>query len=130
MLIIPIGLSSINRKPTVVNPIKKEKPKYYVVKATVYTVDNKQTDSTPNITSTGYILDSINPRKHKIIAVSRDLKKILRYGSKVRVSGTGRLDGVYTVRDLMNKRWKRKIDILINPHDEMRSYNNVKIYPL
>ncbi len=46
----------------------------------------------------------------KIIAVSRDLlsKYGMRNGTKVRISG---LPGYYRVRDKMNKRYKKRIDI-------------------
>ena len=46
-----------------------------IVTLTTYTIDPLQTDDTPLITASGFKLDSINPRKHRIIAISRDLKK-------------------------------------------------------
>lgn len=47
----------------------------------------------------------------KAIAVSRDLiKKGLGHETRVRIDG---LDGEYVVRDKMNKRWKKKIDIFM-----------------
>ena len=71
-----------------------------------------------------------NPKRHKLIAVSRDLKRKMKYGSKVYVKGTGKHDGVYVVRDLMNKRYKKRIDILIGHNDNQRSYHKVKIYKI
>jgi 3D (Asp-Asp-Asp) domain-containing protein len=50
------------------------------------------------------------------------LKKKLKFGEKVKVSNAGKYNGVYYVRDLMNSRWKNKIDILINPDD-----NHIKL---
>jgi hypothetical protein len=44
------------------------------------------------------------------------------------VKGAGKLDGVYTVRDLMAKRWTKKIDILINPDESGTKIRRVKIY--
>jgi 3D (Asp-Asp-Asp) domain-containing protein len=46
----------------------------------------------------------------KIIAVSRDMltRYGLRNGSKVKIGG---LPGYYTVRDKMNKRYRKRIDI-------------------
>jgi 3D (Asp-Asp-Asp) domain-containing protein len=46
----------------------------------------------------------------KIIAVSRDMltRYGLRNGSKVKIGG---LSGYYTVRDKMNKRYRKRIDI-------------------
>ncbi len=103
---------------------------YYTVQATVYTSNPKETDSTPNITASGFRLDPSNPKKHRIIAVSRDLKQKLGFGKRVRIEGAGIHNGEYTVRDVMNKRWTNKIDILINPQDPPISYKGVKVYPL
>ena len=75
------------------------------VSATAYNSLKGQTDSTPNIAAWG---DKLEPGM-KVIAVSRDLLKMgLRYNTLVRIKG---LDGVFWVKDKMNKRWKRKIDI-------------------
>ena len=76
------------------------------VTATAYTSHRNQTDETPFLAAWN---NRIRPGM-KVIAVSRDL--ITRYGitngRKVRISG---LKGIYTVRDKMNKKWRRKIDI-------------------
>ncbi len=108
--------------------IEKKHIPYEVVTATTYTVSAGETDSTPLITASGFKLDSLNPKKHKIIAVSRDLKRKYRFGQKVRVKGAGKLDGIYTVRDVMARRWRKKIDILINPDDDGTKIRKVKIY--
>ena len=108
--------------------IEKKHIPYDVVTVTTYTVSAGQTDSTPLITASGYKLDSVNPKKQKVIAISRDLKRKYKFGQKVRVKGAGKLDGVYTVRDLMAKRWTKKIDILINPDESGTKIRRVKIY--
>ena len=108
--------------------IEKEKLPYDIVTVTTYTVSPDQTDSTPLITASGFKLDSLNPKKHKVIAISRDLKRKYKFGQKVRVKGAGKLDGIYTVRDLMAKRWTKKIDILINPEDDGNKFRRVKLY--
>lgn len=112
-------------------PISKKSVKLYeLVKVTMYTVDPKQTDSTPTETASGFIVDSLNPKKHRIIAVSHDLKRKMKWGQKVRIEGIGKFSGVYTVKDLMNKRWKKRIDILINPKDKALVFNKAKLYIL
>lgn len=110
--------------------IEKQKIDYHLVTATTYTIREEQTDSTPLITASGYKLDSLNPKKDKVIAVSRDLKRKFRFGEKVRIKGAGKLDGVYTVRDVMNRRFTKKIDILINPDDSGNKWTKVKMYPI
>lgn len=76
------------------------------VHATAYTSHRRQTDKTPFLAAWN---NRIRPGM-KIIAVSRDLiyKYGLGNGKRVRIQG---LPGYYTVRDKMNKRYRRRIDI-------------------
>jgi 3D (Asp-Asp-Asp) domain-containing protein len=108
--------------------MKKAVPiSYDLVTVTTYTNSAEQTDSTPNITASGYKLDSLNPRRHRIIAISRDLKKKYKFGTKVKIMDAGSYNGVYVVEDVMNKRYKNRIDILINPDDKHTKLYNIKI---
>lgn len=75
------------------------------VTATAYNSLAYQTNSNPHITAFG---DSLKPGL-KCIAVSRDLLKIgLKHNTPVKIEG---FDGVYLVKDKMNRRWKNRIDI-------------------
>lgn len=76
------------------------------VQATAYTSHRGQTDSTPFLAAWN---NRIRPGM-KVIAVSRDLirRHGLGNGKKVRIQG---LPGTYTVRDKMNKRLSKHIDI-------------------
>ena len=87
--------------------------KVEVVTLTTYSPNEGETDSTPNITASGFKIDVDNPGKHKIIAVSRDLKRKWKFNQKVRIRKAGKYNGVYTVKDVMNKRHKKRIDILV-----------------
>ena len=89
-----------------------------VVTLTTYSVTEGETDDSPTITASGFEIDEDNPKKHRIIAVSRDLKRKLRFGEKVVLSNAGKFNGVWYVRDLMNSRFRNKIDILINETDK------------
>lgn len=100
------------------------------VTLTTYTTSEKETDSTPNITASGFKIDTLNPMKHRIVAVSRDLKKKWRFGTKVRITGAGKYNGTYYVRDLMNKRYKKRIDILIGANDKQTKLRKIKIYKI
>lgn len=99
-----------------------------IVTLTTYTASESETDSTPNITASGFKIT--NPKKHRIIAVSRDLKRKMKWGSKVRIVGAGKYDGTYRVHDLMNKRYRKRIDILIGHNDKQTKLRKVKIYKL
>ena len=60
-----------------------------VVTLTTYSVTEEETDDSPTITASGFEIDEDNPKKHRIIAVSRDLKRKLRFGEKVVLSNAG-----------------------------------------
>ncbi|MFT7824783.1 MAG: LysM peptidoglycan-binding domain-containing protein [Sulfurimonas sp.] len=76
------------------------------VTATAYTSSLKETDSTPFLAAWN---NRLVPGM-KSIAVSRDLLSMygMDNGTKVRISG---LPGIYKVRDKMNKRYRKRIDI-------------------
>jgi 3D (Asp-Asp-Asp) domain-containing protein len=108
--------------------IEEKEEDYVSVNVTTYSIKAAQTDETPLITASGFVLDSINPKKDRVIAVSRDLKKKIKFGQRVRVTGIGKYDGIYVVRDLMHHRWRKKIDILINPDDKPISFRKAKLF--
>lgn len=78
------------------------------VTATAYTLRPQETkDYAPGIAAWG---DKLEPGM-KAIAVSRDLIPMgLDHETEVRIEG---LSGTYIVRDKMNKRWEKKIDIFM-----------------
>ncbi len=97
------------------------------VTVTMYHPVPKQTDSSPYITASGFRLNRKNPKKDRIIAISRDLKEKLDFGDTVILKGIGKWDGEYVVHDVMNKRFKNRIDILINPNDEATMFKEAKL---
>ena len=99
-----------------------------IVTLTTYSVTEAQTDSTPLVTASGFNINPNNPKRHRIIAVSRDLKRKYKFGQKVRIEGAGKYNGIYTIRDLMHHRWKNKIDILINPSDKHTKLRKIKMF--
>ena len=98
-----------------------------VVSLSTYKADTTETDSTPLITASGFKLDSLNPKKHRVIAISRDLKELFSFGDKVKLSNAGKFDGIWIIHDVMNKRYRNKIDILINHGDRQMSLKGVVI---
>ena len=99
-----------------------------MVTATIYHATPEQTDSTPHITASNKIIDLGNPQKHRWIAVSRDLEaKGLVFGVKVKVTGAGDLDGIWTVQDRMNRRWLSRIDFLVNEDMTGGKWENVRV---
>jgi 3D (Asp-Asp-Asp) domain-containing protein len=92
---------------------------------TTYSANIAETDSTPNLTASGFEIDLDNPKKHRILAISRDLKRELKWGEKVVLENAGRFNGIWYVRDLMNPRFRNKIDVLINEGDKPTKLYNV-----
>jgi 3D (Asp-Asp-Asp) domain-containing protein len=79
--------------------------KSFVVTATAYNSLAYQTSSNPSITAFG---DSLKPGL-RYIAVSRDLLDSgLVHNTKVKLEG---FDSLFTVKDKMNRRWRKRIDI-------------------
>lgn len=100
----------------------------YVVTATVYHAIEGQCDDSPLVTASGAkIASAESAYDYRYLAVSRDLLDVFPYGTIVEVSGCGELDGVYTVADTLNKRYKGYIDILINPDMRGGKWEGVRI---
>ena len=100
-----------------------------LVTVTIYHADPKQTDSTPFITASNQTIDSLNPAKHRWIAVSRDLEPLgFTFGACVYIEGISEeLDGEWEVQDRMNKRWKKRIDLLVNKNRMCCRWDNIKL---
>ena len=102
--------------------------KIIIVTATIYHATPSQTHSTTFITARNQIINPDCPLCHRWIAVSRDLEaKGLTFGVKVRVTGTGYLDGIWTVQDRMNQRWENRIDFLVNDSIKSGKWDKVRI---
>ena len=103
------------------------------VKATMYHPVEAQCDDTPLITADGSRIHPYQVSEWNWIAVSQDLLVknggFLNYGDKVYVKGTHK-DGIYTVRDCMNKRKTFQIVILESIGTNQYKYDEVEIFAL
>lgn len=107
--------------------LKRNKPKIEIVTLTIYSPNSGQTDKTPHLTASGFKIDSNNPGKHKIIAISRDLKKKWKFNTRVKILNAGRYNGIYIVKDLMNKRHRKRIDILVSKNRKPIKLTGIKV---
>lgn len=99
-----------------------------LVTATIYHAVPEQTNADYLTTASLKKIDRDNPQGHRWIAVSRDLERLgFVFGTRVCVSGAGDMDGIWRVEDRMNRRWKRKIDFLVNEEMQFGKWDNVKI---
>lgn len=104
---------------------------YDNVVATVYHPVPEQTDDTPNITADGTMIEIDNASDYRYIAVSRDLHK--RYGgtfdfNDIVYINSDEISGFYIIKDLMNKRFTKRIDFLHSPETPAFKLDNVELY--
>ena len=101
------------------------------VTVTMYHPVKHQTDGTPDILADGTKITIHKASEYKYVAVSRNLLKrwggLLDYGDFIVLKGTGGKDGVYQVKDTMNKRFVNRIDILESPGGNPYKYTSAKI---
>lgn len=99
------------------------------VTITCYQPVVKQCDKQPLITASGHRIDLKKLAKGHIkwCAISRDLLYLFPIDSLIYIEGFGN----YIVKDIMHKRMRHKVDILIHPKNRKRVYaTNVKIKKL
>lgn len=90
-------------------PVPIRQVKEIRVTVTRYNPVRSQCDNTPSITADG---SRIKTGKEKWIAISPDLLEHFKYGDRITLTGTGSVDGTYTIHDRMHPKWIRRIDIL------------------
>lgn len=102
---------------------------------TVYHPTNKQCDATPLITASNSKInvDDLKNQNIRWMALSRDLLKRWKgefhYGDTVLVSsGDSQIDGLWVVKDTMNKRYKKHGDLLFDSEvRKLGKWKNVEI---
>lgn len=108
--------------------IRKKKNIITHVTVTCYQPVEAQCDSDPLITADGSKIDLKKLKRGEIkwCAISRDLLWLFPKDKPKRVHIEGY--GIYEVRDVMNKRFNHRLDILLHPSDDtMILDKNVKV---
>lgn len=104
---------------------------HQTVTASCYRATIGQCDNTPLITADGSLIDTNQVDKLRWIAISRDLEKKYKMGEQIIIEGVSKeYDGIWTIRDRMNKRFKNKIDFLISNEREAGLFKNVKLFKI
>ena len=90
------------------------------VTLTYYQPIKEQCNSEPLVTADGRKINLHHLKQGKIkwCAISRDLLWLFPKNRPKRIYIDG--FGIYQVRDIMNKRWNHRVDILIHPKDSKR----------
>ena len=123
-----IKISSETIKIEKNNKVKKNKDVITHVKVTCYQPVEAQCDSDPLTTADGSKIDLHKLKKGDVkwCAISRDLLWLFPKDKPKRVHIEGY--GIYEVRDVMNKRFNHRVDILIHPSEKANiSEENVKM---
>ena len=101
------------------------------VTLTMYHPTKHQTDSTPDITADGTKINIWKASEYRYVAVSRDLLSRwggpLNYGDWIVIEGAGKNSGVYQVRDTMNPKWVKRVDVLKTPGTRQFKYDNITL---
>lgn len=116
-ILLSLGLSKAQSKNVITH-----------VTLTYYQPVKEQCDKQPLVTADGSKINLHHLKKGKIkwCAISRDLLYLFPKNKPKRVY-IERF-GVYEVKDVMNKRFKHRIDILIHPKDSRKiSISKVKV---
>lgn len=104
---------------------------HYKVTVTMYNAVEGQCDADPLITAGMYKINPNKASEHKWVAMSRDMLKRwggeFDYGDKIKINGADDKDGIYTVVDTMNPRFKNHIDILETVGTPLYKYKDVTI---
>ena len=102
------------------------------VTVTMYNAHVSQTDSTPNETADGTIINPKRASEYRYVALSRDL--IARwggpfeYGDYVIIKGTIGYDGIYQVRDTMASKFINRVDILRTEGSKHFRFDSATLY--
>ena len=101
------------------------------IKATMYHPVEEQCDNDPLITADGSKIDPYKVSSWNWIAVSQHMLTRnggpLNYGDTVYIFGTDHKDGMYVIKDCMNKRKRNQIDFLESLGTPQYKYDNVVI---
>ena len=102
------------------------------VTVTMYNPSPEQTDSTPNQTADGTIINPERASEYRYIALSRDLLRRwggpFNYGDYVMLKGTDGYDGIYQVRDTMAPKFINRVDILRTEGSKWFKFDNATLY--
>ena len=102
----------------------------YKVTVTTYNPTKYQCDDTPNETADGTKFHTWKATEYRYVALSRDLLSRwggpFEYGDYIVIEGTGDWDGVYQVKDTMNRKWTNRVDILTT--NSRFRYDNITMY--
>ena len=110
--------------------IKEYEDSKHKVTVTMYHPVSDQTDDTPNITADGSVIRINSASEYRYVAVSRNMLirngGFLNFGDYIWLDA-GKKSGVYQVRDVMNRRFVNRVDILETPGTIPYKYSDASL---
>jgi len=97
------------------------------VTATTYKLTVRENGPYGNSMASGFKVSYKHPGLNRVVAVSRDLLNQYPFHTFIIVKGAGKLDGIWRVEDVMNKRFTKRVDFLIDWKVKHNKFNNVII---
>lgn len=126
-------INKLNKYKNFVNELKKSERCYYVT-TTMYNAKRNQTDSSPFVTADNTNFEGKDINNLHFIAISWDLHSRyggpFEFGDKVLLLNAGHKNGIYIIKDLMNRRFRRRIDILEHNNSKQYKFYNSFIVSL
>lgn len=135
LLMIPHVATSTRMDQPVQKIYVKDNDRFILDALTVYHPNKRQCDSTPLITASNSKINEEDLKNQNLrwMALSRDLLKRWKgefhYGDTVMVtSGDPQIDGLWVIKDTMNKRFKNRGDLLFDSQvRKLGKWNKVEI---
>ena len=126
----PKSLDALYNKGLALEKIEKYEDNKHKITVTMYHPVSRQTDDTPNITADGTVIRINNASEYKYVAVSQNMLirvgGFLNFGDYIWLDA-GKKSGVYQVRDVMNKRFINRVDILETPGTRPYKYSKASM---
>ena len=142
LLILFLAIEPLNIKSQVTSNFEQSEPilqkraylkKMYNVRVTMYNPVKEQTNSEPNIVADGTKFDTLEASSLNWVALSRD--QLTRWGGPFNYGDIVYLDipqspysGFYKVKDTMNPRFYRHVDILKTVGHSIFAFDSVDMY--
>jgi 3D (Asp-Asp-Asp) domain-containing protein len=102
-------------------------PTQDIVTATTYKLTARENGPYGNVLASGFKANKKHPGLNRVVAVSRDLLKKYPFHTYVLIKNAGLFNGIWKVEDVMNKRFTKRIDFLLDWKVKHNKFDNVII---
>ena len=97
------------------------------VTATTYKLTARENGPYGNVLASGFKANKKHPGLNRVIAISRDLLEKYPFRTYVLIKNAGPFNGIWKVEDVMNRRYTKRIDFLLDWKTKHNKFDNVII---